>query len=322
MDTAFSLYSFKENPFDIVWKFTTADEVNALVTNFISFIRETDQIEKGVLNSIEIGINEIMDNVLQHSQAPGFIMGHLQKDEKKLSITIFDCGIGIYNSLKGSKHNPSSPLDAITLAMQERVTRDEKIGQGNGMWIMSSLVNENKGSIRISSCGAAYSSVKNEVNTSKEGDFYFDGKHGTTAVEFELDYSKPIDVTKALKGYTPTDLWLENRELDNGDYKIIVADEAEGTGTRKSAYKMKNKILNIYKETGKKIILDFSGVNVMSFSFADELLGKIISEYGFVFFTETFKLVNLSDINIQILNRSVEQRMAQNYYAEPVDCNE
>ncbi len=307
-------------PLDKVWCFSTSEGVNSLVTAYINAIRQSDSIESGVLASIEWCINEIMDNVLQHSEAPkGFIMTQLQHESKRFSVCIFDYGRGIYNSFKGSKYHPVSPIDAISLALSERVTRDEKIGQGNGMWGLSRIINENGGTIRISSCGAVYSCINGSLSTIDNGDFNFGKKVGTTRVDFQLDYSKSIDIVSALNGYKPIDLWLENLENDAGDYAITVLNESSGTGTRKSALKFRNMVLNIIRETHKKVILDFTGINLISSSFADELIGKMISEYGFMFFINTITITNISKINSFVINRSVEQRMAQTYYDHLID---
>jgi hypothetical protein len=76
-----------------------------------------------------------MDNVLQHSNQPfGYVMGQIHQTSKHIAFCIFDPGIGIFNTLKGSVHAPRSHLDAITLAIKEGVTRDKAVGQGNGMW--------------------------------------------------------------------------------------------------------------------------------------------------------------------------------------------
>jgi len=58
----------------------------------------------------------------------------------------------------------------------------------------------------------------------------------------------------------------------------------------------------------------FSLRNLISSSFADELVGKIIAEKGFLYFLTAYRIKNLTGQNISILNRSVEQRMAQKYY--------
>ena len=50
---------------------------------------------------------------------------------------------------------------------------------------------------------------------------------------------------------------------------------------------------------------------MLSSSFADELIGKLIADLGFSNFIKHIKEVNLNDYNALIVNRSVGQRMAQ-----------
>ena len=59
-------------------------------------------------------------------------------------------------------------------------------------------------------------------------------------------------------------------------------------------------------------------MNLVSSSYADELVGKIIGKYGFSFFLDHFAIKNLTATNTMILNRSVQQRMAQTYYNEAI----
>ena len=268
-------------------------------------------------------LNETMDNVLQHSCAEyGYIMGQLHKSNQRFSVCIFDTGIGIYNSLKHSRYSPPTPLDAITLALQEKITRDENIGQGNGLWGLSQLISDAHGIIKVCSCGARYErDQEGIISTLKQGDFNLGEENGTTLIDFQLDYSREIDVAKALNGHQLVDLWLEDREADNGDIIISVADQSHGTGTRKAAEKLRTLVLNITLSEKKKVVLDFSGVNLISSSYADELVGKIISQYGFSFFISRFEIVNLSATDATILNHSVQLRMAQSYYNEPVDIS-
>lgn len=316
------------SPFDKVWIFDSDIGINALVNSYLLSIRQTDVIADGIIGSIDWCINEVMDNVLQHSEVNrGYIMGQIHPNAKRLSFCVFDYGVGIFNSLRKSPvHRPSTPLDAITMALQERVTRDTAIGQGNGLWGLSSLVAQSNGILRISSGGATYVNNSGGENVVTHGDFNFGKSIGTTTVDFQLDYSKNIDISKALTGhnYRYTDLWLETLESDKDDniVNIVVADLSNGTGTRKSAQKLRNIILNIINNDKKRVVLDFAGINTISSSFADELIGKIIKDIGFVFFTQIFKLNNVNPLVIGIINRSVEQRMAQLYYDKDIKMKE
>ena len=306
-------------PLDKVWKYSTPEGVNALVTAIISALRESAVLETGVLTSTEWCLNEVMDNVLQHSEAKcGFVMGQLHKGKQRISICVFDMGIGIYNTLKNSKHLPRKPLDAITLALQERVTRDEKVGQGNGMWGLSKIIEENDGSVRILSNGAFYEFRHGEVNTGENIALKVGDYNNATLVDFQIDFSNKVDIAKALNGNKPSDFWVEEREIDDGVICFKVKDDSPGTGTRVAAKKFKNIIFNCLNEENKKIVLDFEGVNLVSSSYADELIGKIIAERGFTYFMKYFELNNLSATNTGVINRSVEQRMAQTYYDETI----
>ena len=305
-------------PLDVVWKYSDSVEVNALVNSVVQEMLAKTSLESGVISGIEWCLNEVMDNVLQHSVSGiGYFMASYQPGNHILSICVYDNGVGILNSFSASVHNPNSALDAITMALQERVTRDEHIGQGNGMWGMSEIVQKNGGSFKVVSHGASYSyehgrSLTEEQN---EGVSFFDRKLGTTLVDFQLYCNREIDIAVALKGYEPTLLWLEDLESPSGDDVIIsIAGLSEGTGTRKAGEKLRTYVLNVMKESKKRVVLDFQGVTLVSSSFADELIGKMVIEIGFSVFNQFVVIGNLSKSNKYVVDKSVQQRMAQTYY--------
>lgn len=308
------------NPLDKVWQFSSTDEIYELVSAVILYVRKTDAIQPGVAQSIEWCLNEAMDNILQHSESTrGYFMGQMLNTSKIFSFCIFDSGRGIFNSLRNSIHHPNNPFDAITLAMQERVTRDSKVGQGNGLWGLSEIIRNSNGYMSISSQGATYTYAHGTIREIHNGDFNLGRNNGTTLINCQLNYDKDIDITKALHGYTPQDLWLENLEENDDEYLYSIATMSSGTGTRKAAEFMRNIILNTMKEGKKKAILDFAGVNVVSSSYADELIGKILAEVGFMNFLKLFRIDNASKFVSSIVDRSVQQRMAQQYYNEIID---
>ncbi len=301
-------------PLDKVWKYNSAEGENALVTAVVNAIRESIEVEKGVISSIEWCLNEVMDNVLQHSvSGTGYMMGQIHKEKKRVSLCVFDMGIGIYGSLKKSKHCPRTPLDGLTMALQEKVTRDEAVGQGNGMWGLKRIIDENSGNLTIESNSAMFRCSGKKIET-KNVQSYMAGKFSNgTLVDFQLDISSSINVVQALNGHEPLDFWLEEHSMEDKLY-FSIQNDSVGTGTRIAAQKLKNVIFNSLKEGNKKVILDFDGVNVVSSSFADELIGKIVAENGFIYFMKYFELKNVTPFNIGVINRSVEQRMAQKYY--------
>lgn len=301
-------------PLDKVWKYSSAEGENILVTAIVNAIRENIEVNKGVISSIEWCLNEVMDNVLQHSiSGIGYVMGQVHREKSRVSLCVFDLGVGIYGSLKTSKHRPRTPLDGLTIALQEKVTRDDRIGQGNGMWGLKRIIDESGGNLTIESNAAKFCVRDRKITTRTVPGYSVGEFKNTTLVDFQLDVSNTINIMHALNGYEPADFWLEDHETDDCFYFNIKKDSV-GTGTRIAAQKLKNIIFNSLAEEKKKVILDFEGINVVSSSFADELIGKIVAEKGFMFFVNYFEMKNVSSFNMGVINRSVEQRMAQKYY--------
>lgn len=308
------------SPFDKVFSFSSEEGVFNLVNVYLIALRQSDDLEPGVIRSLEWCMNETIDNVLQHSMTEkGFVMAQLNKQNKTFNFCVFDAGIGIYNSLRNTKYSPHNPLKAIKLSMKERITRDERIGQGNGLWGLSQIIKETNGRLRIGSSGARYEYENGDIKEVSSGDFNLGVNNGTTMIDFLIDYSSPIDIAGALNGYEPVDIWAENYENAAGDIVINVSRDARGTGTRKSAEKLRHMVMNFFKDHYSIVVLDFSEVSMLSSSFADELIGKLIATIGFSGFIQHIKIVNLNDYNSLIVNRSVGQRMAQIYMDGNVD---
>ncbi len=300
-----------------VWKFSTSDDVAKLVDTYINELQKCDRFHKGMLDSVEWALNEVMDNVIQHSDSNhGYVMGQLHTNRKYIAFTIFDTGQGIYNSLRQSVHAPRNTIDAITLAIKEEVTRDKKIGQGNGLYGLHSIIKQGKGRLVITSGTGSYMYNNGDVKT-------FDRIpqlskiSPCTIVDFQLDYSVDLSLDKALvfrgKQYNIINLRIESLEDEQGYVVYKIKEHAEGTGTREAAIRVKNEIFNILQTKPKIIILDFEGVAVVSSSFADELIAKLLLELGLFQFNNIIKLKGLDNSQQNILQRSVIQRLLEEF---------
>ena len=305
----------KLNVLSRVWVFKNSAEIALLVNTFIDELSKTDEFETGVLNGLEWSLNEVMDNVLQHSnQSYGFVMGQIHKSSKHVAFCVFDNGQGIYNSLKNSIYSPRNPVDALTLCVKEGVTRDKSIGQGNGMWGLHQVIKYNKGTLMLTSSTASYIMKEDQINTFRKIPT-ISYANPCTIVDFQLDYDKPVSIADALKfggrSYELVNIRLESMENNQGEILYKLIDKSSGTGTRQSGERIRNDILNIHRETGKSVIIDFEGVAVISSSFADELLGKLVIEFGFFGFNNIIRLRNMNELVQSIVQRSVSQRMAE-----------
>jgi len=99
-------------------------------------------------------------------------------------------------------------------------------------------------------------------------------------------------------------------------YKL--SEQSSGTGTREAGERIRNEIVNLRNETCSPVELDFTGVSVVSSSFADELIGKLVAEYGFFGFNQGFRLKGMNSTVQSIVNRSVSQRMAATFVPDKV----
>jgi len=278
-------------------------------------LNSSDKFEKGVLEGLEWCLNEVMDNVIQHSDSScGFVMGQIHKSTKHVAFTIFDAGRGIYNSLKNSIHNPRNPIDALTLSLQEGVTRDKKVGQGNGMYGLRRIIQHNEGRLTLTSNSASYFLKGDQAETFKRIPT-LSREQGCAIVDFQLDYDKNVSIADALKFngklYDPVNLKIEELENDKGEIEFILLQKSSGFGTRQAGERIRNQILNIHQQSNQVIVIDFKGVELISSSFADELLGKLVVEFGFFGFNNLIRMRNMNSLVQNIVQRSVSQRMAE-----------
>jgi hypothetical protein len=105
-------------------------------------------------------------------------------------------------------------------------------------------------------------------------------------------------------------LALEELEDNAGQIVYPLANRSTGTGTRRSGLAIRNEVLNLSRQSNQIITLDFSGVGVVSSSFADELIGKLVAEIGFIGFGQRFRLINMNNFVETLTNRAVMQRLS------------
>lgn len=53
-------------------------------------------------------------------------------------------------------------------------------------------------------------------------------------------------------------------------------------------------------------------MSIIASSFADEFIGKLLQECGFIQFNNLIRITNISKENMSIINRSVMQRISEN----------
>ncbi len=264
---------------------------------------------KGAFDAFSWSIWEVMDNVLQHSGLDhGFVEAQVHPTTQRLAICVADQGVGVYTSLRDSRHRPRTERDALTLAVRERVTRDESIGQGNGLWGLYRLVSLHNGRLRITSGKSSLDVLGGEIST-ESGITSLGAQSPGTTVDFQLTTSEEVDVVAAL-GHTPVNTIIEAFQTGRDDATVVVRDVVGGTGTRISGAELRNLITNLLANDIGTVSVDFRGTPMISSSFADEAIGKLAADMGFVRFNNVILIRDANPTVAALIDRAVSSRLA------------
>jgi anti-sigma regulatory factor (Ser/Thr protein kinase) len=297
-------------------QYQSPEEQGAAVNRIVNvMLGALPDLERTDFAAFEWAINEITDNVLVHAKSPigGLVqVSTFQKGAKSVQFVVADAGIGIPASLKPGHPEIRSDTEALDWAIREGVTRDARIGQGNGLFGSYRVSSKSKGHFQIDSGYARleYNPKRQQLSISNQTIPY-----SGTLIAATIDFSNPKLLADALqfKGvtYRPTDyveFTYEGR--DGGPVSFILRDECTSFGSRVSGKPVRQKLHNIIRMTDSRLVnVDFSGVPVISSSFADEAFGKLFLQLGPMQFMQRVRLVNTIDTVESLINRAIEQRM-------------
>ena len=295
-------------------KFRDADQLYETVSTIMkNILGALNKFDRSHLTAIEWSVNEITDNVLNHAQSPvgGFVQVTNHSRRKQIEFSVCDAGLGIPATLRS--HNPklSTDQEALEKAIQEGVTRDKSVGQGNGLYGTWRITQLSGGRFELYSGNASLISTPQDGLTAIRGESIpFNGSLVTT----RIGYGKPLELKDALtfdsKPYVPLDIIdLDYNEDEEGNVTIYLKQESGGFGSRKAGEPVRRKINNLSRiaESGH-LIIDFSDIPLMSSSYADEVFGKLFVEVGPIEFSRRFELRNLDDLVEDLINKAIMQR--------------
>ena len=296
--------------------FSTAEEVYSIVEFVGDFVlRHPNNLNQLGFFSLKWALNEVMDNVINHSQsATGglFLMSYTESDHK-LRVAVSDMGIGIFNSLKSGTldKKPKNEEEALRMSLEKGVTRDKSKGQGNGLFGLFSLITQNGGSLSMASGSRLLNFYNNETKLFKTWVHEID--YPSTIVNFEFVLTSKLDLHQIFpKTYSDdtVDWSIEKLENDEGKISIELTKMfRSGFGTRRSGKEMFNYVFSILKMNKKPVEIDFSDITLVSSSWADEFIGKLFAHLGPLTFGQLVRLKNLNDVIVPIMEHSVIQRL-------------
>ena len=304
--------------FDKIIRFESPEEASFISLEIYRQLKRTIICEDGVLGGLGWCMNEIMDNVITHSDAPcGYFMAQIHNRKKVISISVFDLGCGLLNSLKRAPHlSINDEMHAIELATQKGVTENIKIGQGNGLYGLRKIIEHNKSHFSILSghCSIAYDFGIGQTTTKAKTPIVSE-KNRATRVDFTVNYASRINLRTALDGYQmyeDIDKDIDEMLLDDGHLVFPVREKSNGDFlSRNSGRAIHIELFNYMKVSKGTIILDFQGIPFIDSSFADEFLGKLVSRIGVLAFTQRFVLRNTSDDVRVVLERAISMRVKE-----------
>lgn len=290
-----------------IWCFDD-DSQNHLLDKLIDLVSYNVECEDGVIAAFTWSLCELMDNIPSHSNVSnGFIMVQIHPHVKRLHICIADYGIGIYNTLKDSEYSPLTPIEAIELSIQKGVTSKKNTNQGYGLYGFYSLINANQGRMNIISGPASLSFKDNKINKKTSLHPLHSESYGTI-IDFQLNTNVILNFPNVI-GQTANDLDLEEMEVDTGEHVLMIHKHPFGTGSRSSGDKIRKHTNNILTRIENKIEINFSNVQMISSSFADEFIGKLFMDMGLEYFKKRIKITGVNKNVKSILLNAMSNRL-------------
>ncbi len=259
-------------------------------------------------------MSELTDNVLVHaeSRVGGFVqVSTFERFRRRIQFVVADAGIGIPSSLRSSHPSISSDTEALDKAIREGVTRDQSVGQGNGLFGSYEICSKSLGEFMIDS---GYARLRFHPNSglaiTAQGIPYT----GTLVVA-TIDFSDPRLLEHALVfngiPHKPVD-YVDLKYVQNadGDIEFRLVKECSSFGSRVSGKPVRHKLMNLLNMTETGVVsIDFSEVPLLSSSFADEAIGKLFLLMGPVEFMQRVKLINMMHTVEALINKAIAQRM-------------
>lgn len=272
---------------------------------------------KDIISGLEWSINEITDNVLNHSNSRngGFIQVSTYPKMGQINFAISDSGRGILKSLREGIGSLRNDHDAIGEAIKAGVTRNSEFGQGNGLAGSLRVTTMSGGSLEIASgAGRLIATADQTRKVKRSPDQYYHG----TLVNGQIKLSSNFSITEALDfgyshPYVAVNIIDMQYEMKDADCLLLtMKQETTGYGSRHAGKQMRTKILNfINSKPEYPIVIDWTGIPVISSSFADEFLGKLFLEIGAMSFSAKIRNKGMEELIKNLLDKAISQRLVQ-----------
>ena len=268
-----------------VLQFQDSDTQYRVVNQAMEILMETIKVqERSQLKALEWALNEITDNVLNHAESPigGLVQIQSFPTKNRVSFYVADAGHGIPFTLRKADPKITSDSDALNQAIREGVTRNSHTNQGNGLFGTFKCCEVSNGSLLILSNHAVLRFDGNGKGLSvKTDNVPFRGAFISATIDYATDGLLEKAFVFKGKVHEPANDYIDvHYSLVEDKILFEVEKEVEGFGSREFGKRARQKIDNILVDQANAIIFDFSGIPLISSSFADEVFGKLFVEQG------------------------------------------
>lgn len=297
-------------------QYLTPDEHHAAVDASLELILHRARgLDHDRLKALEWALNEICDNVLNHSQSPigGIVQVVTFPTRERVEFFVADAGITIPRSLRQSHPELGGDSEALRAAVEEGVTRNKLTNQGNGLY----------GTFRC----CEVSGGEFEIITGMVSLQFKPGRHGRELVvrrnsipysgtyvraSIGYDYDRLLEQALVFGGkpHDPAYGYVERVYQPSGDaIHFDVGAEIKSFGTRASGAAARTKVENLMNGYSTPVEFDFGAVRLISSSFADEVFGKLFAALGPIRFAQLCRFTNVDRTVQGLIDRAIAQRM-------------
>lgn len=301
----------------VTTNFKNAIEQKKAVDDLMEVVLRNMELPRDIISGLEWSVNELTDNVLNHSQSivGGFIQATTFPKEGTIAFAVADAGRGILNSLREGFPTLRTDIEAMGEAVKAGVTRNPQAGQGNGLAGSLRVTTMTGGSFELTSgLGKILTTEKETQRQNRASLQNYEG----TLVCGQLNNKQDFSVSKALvflngKEYKPVDMIEIRYEMEDRDCLLLkMREETTGFGTRHSGSQIRTKLMNLMNaQPTYPLIIDWEGIPVISSSFADEAIGKLFLRLGAMAFSMKVRNINMESLIIGLLDKAVAQRLTQ-----------
>lgn len=294
--------------------YTTHEQQDALLNELLEkLLSVIPHFNRSAFAAVEWALNEITDNVTNHSQSE--IGGILQLSvfdpaKQKVEFTVADAGLGVPKTLRDARPEIPSDVDALLQAVRSGVTRNAVDFQGNGLYGTLEICRAGGGRFTMNGGHAALICANGAVQAKNEPIPFL----GTT-IDAHIDFSEPSLLEKALAidgiVHKPIDyIELRYEQDDLSAIPFKVKEQAISFRSRPAGRPLRTKLSNLIESCpGQPLLVDFENITVVSSSFADEVFGKLFVELGPMRFMQSVRLINVSPTVQALIDRAIKQRM-------------